>query len=612
MPHNNTELLLRLQTKVLEAVARGLALSQIGTLLCQSVEAIAPNVTCSILLVDDGRLYTLAAPGLPPSYSAAVNGLQIGPKAGSCGTAAWRNEAVEVTDIENDPLWSDFKHLALPVGIKACWSSPIRNPLGAVVGTFAFYFNKARGALPFERQMVETCLHVCALAIEHERVRAHSHRLAYYDVLTGLPNRGHFNEVLEQRIDARAPFGLILLDIDDLKLVNDSAGHAAGDALIRGVAERLVGCGPDLVACRIGGDEMAVLVSDCADHAALEEGAQRILDATAGIVSLGPQSIAAHVTLGGALFGPDGLDADTLTQNADFALYQAKHTHRGNYLGFRPDLRTAMVQRIDMVREIDAALAERRMLPHYQPIVRLDTGEIVGLEALARLRTRDGQIVSAGAFHAALSDPRIAYELTGQMLDQIAADIRTWLDADIAFQHVGINVTTGDFQRGDLAERMADIFAYHKVPLSHVVLEVNESVFMGGNDMAVPRAVEALRATGLLVALDDFGTGFASLTHLLSFPVDIIKIDRSFVERLGVDAPGEVVVRAILDIARQLDMRVVAEGIETMGQSDILRQLGCTLGQGYLFSRPVSAEDTSGLLRAFAQRPQPLALRQTA
>ena len=564
--------------------------------------------------MDDAlSLQTLAAPSLPAGYCAAINGLNAGPAAGSCGTAAWRNEPVEVTDIATDPLWADFKTLALPLGLRACWSSPIRDKHDRVVGTFAFYYGEARGPTPFERKMVETCVHLCALAIEHERVRSRSFRLAYYDVLTGLPNRGHFNEVLEARIGAADGFGLILLDIDHLKLVNDSAGHAAGDALIRAVASRLANAGKDILACRLGGDEIALLVSGCADHAALEAAATRILDAVAGLVDLGQQSISAHVTMGGALFGPDGTAADVLIQNADFALYQAKQTHRGGYLGFRPDQRTAMVRRIETVRQLDAALAENRMLPFYQPIVRLDSGEIVGLEALARMLTPDGRIASAAEFHTGLSDPRIAYELTGRMLDQVARDIRGWLDADIPFQHVGVNVTTGDFQRGNLAERMADIFAYHKVPLSHVVLEVNESVFMGGNDQAVPRAVEVLRDKGLLVALDDFGTGFASLTHLLTFPVDIIKIDRSFVKQLGVDQPGEVIVEAILGIAQRLDMRVVAEGIETARQSDILRQLGCMLGQGYLFSRPVSARDVTGLLRHFSQRlPPNTADRQTA
>jgi EAL domain-containing protein (putative c-di-GMP-specific phosphodiesterase class I) len=240
-------------------------------------------------------------------------------------------------------------------------------------------------------------------------------------------------------------------------------------------------------------------------------------------------------------------------------------------------------------------------MPHYQPIVRIDTGEIVGLESLARMRMPDGEIIAAGQFHAALADPRIAWQLTGQMLNQIAVDMRRWLDQGIHFQHVGINVTSADFYRGDLEARIVDIFGRQQVPLNHLILEVNESVYMGGTDQLVPRAVSALRQRGLLVALDDFGTGFASLTHLLSFPVDVIKIDRSFVSRLG-DRASDVVVGSIIDIASKLDMRLVAEGIETEMQAKTLGELGCRLGQGYLFARPVSSEEATRLLQLFGQK----------
>ena len=599
----NTEILLRVQTVVLEAVARGEELGEVGAILCRQVEAVAPGVICSILLIEDGLVHPLAGPSLPPDYSRALEGVPVGPKAGSCGTAAWRNEPVIVTDIASDPLWADYKALALPLGLRACWSSPIHDAQGKVIATFAFYYATNRGPTEFERQLVSTCLHLCALAIEHDHVRARNHHLAYFDALTELPNRAHFNAALAERLLMGKPFGLLLLDIDHLKQVNDSIGHGAGDALIRAIAERLSACRPEAMPFRLGGDEMAILVAACADHAALEAAARRILDAVSGMVTVGGQSMDAHVTLGGAVYGVDGLDADTICQNADFALYQAKQTHRGGYVGFRPDLRTAIVERIAIVRQLDAAMSEGRVVPHYQPIVRLETAEIVGLEALARLVLPGGEVVSAGAFSAGLDDPRIAYQLTGQMLDQVARDIRSWLDQGIPFQHVGVNVTTGDFARGDLAERVSTLFAAHDVPLSHVVLEVNESVFMGGSDQAVPHAVEALRAKGILVALDDFGTGYASLTHLLSFPVDVIKIDRSFVERLGDDRPSEVVIGAILDIARKLDMRVVAEGIETTRQVAVLRQFGCVMGQGYLFSRPVPAEDATRLMRLFAQKP---------
>ncbi|WP_457302873.1 EAL domain-containing protein, partial [Phyllobacterium sp. P5_D12] len=217
-----------------------------------------------------------------------------------------------------------------------------------------------------------------------------------------------------------------------------------------------------------------------------------------------------------------------MRQNADFALYHAKETDRGGYVQFRPELRTSIVDRIRAIRNVDAALVEGRITAYYQPIAQLASSEIVGLEALVRMTDLQGAVSPAGDFAAAFSDTKIASRVTEKMLNQVASDIREWLDLGIPVEHVGINVTTGDFQYGNLQAKIEACFAKQDVPLKHIVLEVNESVFMGGSDQFVAKAVKRLRDKGLLVALDDFGTGYASLTHLISFPVDVIKIDRSF------------------------------------------------------------------------------------
>ena len=608
MPANNSDLLLRLQNEVLEAVAYGEPLERIADLLCRRAEELAPGSICSILTVDKaGLVHPLAGPSLPDHYSAALDGLAIGPMVGSCGTAAFFGKPVVVSDIATDPLWENFKALALPAGLRACWSSPIKARDGRVVGTFAFYHRVPTGASALEQRIVTTCVHLCAIAIEHKEIQDRNHRLAYFDALTGLPNRGRFNELLRLRITEAAPFGLLFVDIDHLKAVNDSLGHVFGDRLIKTVGTRIQASHERITACRLGGDEFAVLVDGCDTGEMLSDIAGNVLAGTAGIVESETRTTSPSITIGGALFGTDGADAETLYQNADFALHHAKETHRGGFVRFRAGLRTSMLDNIKLVQSVDVALAEGRMLPHYQPIVRMDSGEIIGLEALARLRMPDGKVVSAGQFQPALADPRIAYRLTDLMLTSVASDIRTWLDAGLPMQHVGINVTTGDFQRGDLQSRIVEAFACAGVDLKHIILEVNEAVYMGGEDRQVAKSIEALRRMGVLVALDDFGTGFASLTHLLSFPVDIIKIDKSFVDRLVVDTSSAVIVSSIIEIAAKLGMKVVAEGVETAEQAEVLVRLGCQLGQGYLYSRPHAAADVTTLLHSFAQPvPQPV------
>lgn len=593
-----------LQNEILEAVARGESLRTIMERLCLRAEAITQGVICSVVTVDDeNRLVALAAPSLPESYAAAVTGIATGPRVGSCGTAIHRGEPVCVTDIATDPLWQGFESLVLPLGLRACWSSPIKARDGRVVGSFAFYYDRQRGPDELERQIVATCVHLCAIAIEHEEVRSRNHRLAYYDTLTGLPNRVHFNDAIT-RMSAVPPFdfGLMLIDIDHLKAINDTMGHGAGDALIATVGARLQAVIGDGMACRIGGDEFAVLLPDCTQAAQMRSVACAILAAMSAPLDHDGHGIIPSVTIGAALAGEDGEDAVTLRQNADFALYHAKETRRGGYVRFKDGLRTSMTRRLQVRRDVDQALTDGRIAAHYQPIIRIDTDEIVGLEALCRMRMPDGRIASAGEFQEAMLDPKVAHRISGQMLAAIAADMAAWRRAGINFQHVGLNVTSADFQKGDLVQRVVKALERVQVPPAHLVIEITEQVFMGGRKDSVARTIESLRQHGIPVALDDFGTGFASLTHLLDFPVDIIKIDRSFIAAAQSSAKSSVIVEAMVGIANRLGMKIIAEGIETQAQAEWLQSMGCRLGQGFLYAQAMPAGIVAELLQRFGQK----------
>ena len=600
----SAERLQALQNEILEAIARGEPLRTIMDCLCLRAEAITTGVICSVVTVgDDNRLVALAAPSLPEDYAATITGADIGPRVGSCGTAIYRGEPVCVTDIATDSLWQGFEDLVLPLGLRACWSSPIKARDGRVVGSFAFYYDRQRGPDELERQIVETCVHLCAIAIEHEEVRSRNHRLAYYDTLTGLPNRVSFNDAITS-VSAAPPFdfGLMLIDIDHLKVVNDTMGHAAGDALIATVGARLQAVIGDGTACRIGGDEFAVLLPNCTLASQMRSAASAILAAMSAPLDYDGHGILPSVTIGAALAGEDGQDSVTLRQNADFALYHAKETRRGGYVRFKDGLRTSMTRRLQIRRDVNAALTDGRILAYYQPVIRIDTDEIIGLEALARMRMPDGRIASAGEFHEALLDPKVAHRISGQMLGAIATDMATWRRAGVNFQHVGLNVTSADFQKGDLVQRVVRALDRVDVPPKHLVIEITEQVFMGGRKDGVARTIESLRQRGIPVALDDFGTGFASLTHLLDFPVDIIKIDRSFIAAAQSSEKSGVIVEAMVGIANRLGMKIIAEGIETQEQAEWLQSMGCRLGQGFLYSPAVPAGIVTELLQRFGQK----------
>ncbi len=596
--------LLRLQNEILEAVACGEALHLVTERLCSRVEEILPGVVCSVLRVDDkGLLRSLAAPSLSQQYLHAVDGVASGPAVGSCGTAAFRGEPVVVTDIASDPLWTDYRHLVLPLGLRACWSTPIKARDGRVVGIFAFYYRECRSPTAFEQAIVDTCAHLCAIAIEHMEVQSRVVSLAYLDPLTELPNRSQFNEALDTLIAGDAPqFGVLLIDIDELKLLNDTLGHSVGDVVLRTVGLRLRQVSPAGLPCRTGGDEFALLLDGCGTAAALREAATAVLQELARPIRHDRNTVTPSVTIGGVLYGEDGRDAVTLCQNADFALHHAKKHKRGGYVRFKSGLRSSIMQRVQIVRSIDEALTEERVLPYYQPVVRVDTAEIIGLEALARVRTRGGRILAAGEFQEAFKDSRIAQRMTSRMIAAVARDMRGWRDGGFALQQVGFNVASADFQRGDLAARVIRVFDKAEVPLRNVVIEVTESVFLSERNQSVLRNIRELRSRGAMVALDDFGTGYASLTHLLQFPVDVIKVDRSFIERIETDKQSRAIVEALILIADRVGMKIVAEGIETAEQAKRLLAMGCRMGQGFLYSKPVPQQIASDLLQRFGQR----------
>ncbi|MFM9861881.1 EAL domain-containing protein [Pseudoxanthobacter sp. M-2] len=586
------EALLRLQNEILEAVASGRMLGDVAALLCRRVEALVPGVLASVLTVDaEGRLQHLACPSLPAEFETAFNGLAIGPAVGSCGTAAHHAREVEVVDIATDPLWAAYRDAVLPHGIVSCWSTPIIARDGRVVGTFAFYSRQRRGSDDQQRQIVRACVHLCAIAIEHDQIWSRNHRLAYYDVLTGLPNRSHFLEALRTAVaDAGTRTGMLLFDIDGLKAINDTLGHDAGDALISELARRLGDARVPGRAFRLGGDEFAVLVADCPSNRRLASAAQRLLRLVGARFVTDGQTVPMHITVGGVLQGEDGDDPDALRQNADFALEKAKHTRRGGFLKFREEFREESGGRAKSVRTVSNALREGRIIPYFQPVFDLRTGIVTGVESLARMMLPDGSLVQAKDFQQALTDPRITYDLTGLMLNEITAELRRWRDQGLPPLLFGLNVSTGDLERGDLEARVVRAFSRYDVPLDHLVLEVTEKAMMDGDDAIVASTIGGLRKRGVHLALDDFGTGYASLTHLKSFPVDVIKIDRSFVSVMLDDPASAVIVDTMIDIGHRLGMAVIAEGVETREQADRLIAVGCPLAQGYLMARPGPAD----------------------
>jgi diguanylate cyclase (GGDEF)-like protein len=591
-------MLLVLQNIILEMIAKGDPLKPTMDRLCLEVEAIVPGTVCSILTLDNSRrIHPLSAPNLPVEYCSAFDGAPIGPNVGSCGTAAFRGEAVSVRNVRTDPLWANVDVSHLPAELVACWSSPILDARQRVLGTFAFYFRENRGPTEIEEQAVETCAQLCAIAIERDAQKIEHHRLAFIDTLTGLANRAGFNKTMAtlQR-ESRAVWGLLLIDLDNLKKVNDTFGHLCGDRLIASAAESIASVVPAEQAFRISGDELAVIVRLEDGRASFSEVAEKILDALKMPIDYLGHAIVRSATMGGAVVADHNGDVEVAKRNADFALYHAKETGRGRFVLYEDGLGTSITRRLGAIRLVSEALKESRIEAFYQPIVDLGSGEIVALEALCRVIARNGTIVPAGEFHEATADVLVASELTQRMIARVAQHFRQWRDMDVPLRQVGINVTASDMREGKLSDHLTRAFGEVGVPLSLVGVEITESICISDPYDSISQQISALRKLGVSVALDDFGTGHASLTHLMTVPVDVIKIDKTFVDRLRPDSVSFAIVRGLIAIASDLGIQVVAEGVETPLQAAQLRSVRCPFAQGFHFARPVNHREITHLL----------------
>jgi diguanylate cyclase (GGDEF)-like protein len=551
-----------------------------------------------------GLLHPLAGPSLPDQYSAALDGIPIGPDVGSCGSAGFLRKAVAVEDIFTDYRWAPYKGLAEPLGVRACWSSPILGGDQRVIGAFGFYYRDSRGPSPEEERIVAQCTELSAVLLNGHQIRAENYHLSCIDLLSGLGNRANFERALAEASRGVGKLGLLVLDIDHLKSVNEDFGHATGDLLIREVGRRLGRMVSPGRAFRISGGEFAVLLDEQNVQHGMSRTAVRILTAMREAAWCGGYRLSPVITCGGAIlhsFHPR--DPELLWRQAGRALRHAKETTRGDFVLFRDRLVAAGVRRSRVLQSTARALAEHRVEAHYQPVVQLDTREVIGLEALYRVRTPQGGIIPAGRVEAAMHAPSTASLVTDRMLGLVARDMRRWLDQGIRLRHVGVNVSSADFQRGDLRQRIMDAFSQYQAPLHQLMLEVTETIELDFGDRKVVSAIERLRAEGVLVALDDFGTGYASLTHLLSFPVDMIKTDKSLMDRIAPGDAGEVIIKALLEMARGLGIRILVEGVESRAQAAQLERLGFKLAQGYLFGRPVSPGAITEMLLGHGASP---------
>lgn len=421
--------------------------------------------------------------------------------------------------------------------------------------------------------------------------------LAYRDSLTNLPNRLLFADRLEHSIDRaarhRESLALLLVDMDDFKLVNDSFGHEAGDKLIKAVGDLLARSlrRADTVA-RLGGDEFAVIVEgiDGTDDAiSIADNLSTILEHN---VRLDDQETFTGASIGIAIFPDDGEDARTLLKNADTAMFRAKENGRHCFQFYKPEMSVNAMERLELENSMRKALNEDQFVIHYQPTIDIHKNEIVGVEALLRWEHPDKGIIIPNDFVPLAEDCGLIVPIGDWMIRTAAKQLKAWKDEGLESQNISINISPRQFKDADLVALFKEVIHENEIEASNFSIEITESTLID-NVGEVEQVLNALSKMGITIALDDFGTGFASLAYLKDFPVEIVKIDRMFVEGTPDSKEDTAIVEAIAGLTRGLKLRLLAEGIENDRQLQMLKGLGCQLGQGFYWSKALPADQYS-------------------
>ena len=467
-------------------------------------------------------------------------------------------------------------------------------------------------AVTFEgRQILALVIHDASV---HRKVAAHSienqrrlDHLAHHDQLTGLPNRHYLAAFLPDAIAkaqvAGSTLAILFIDLDHFKNVNDSRGHEVGDKLLQEVARRIVeNTSSEDTVVRMGGDEFIVVVRPTAEASDGQQAARRINRALDQPIIVDSHSLVATASIGVSVYPRDGTDMGELLKHSDSAMYQAKETGRNQFQMFRADMVEKVQKRVALEGALRAAIKRNQFDVSYQPIIDLRSQRVAGLEALVRWIHPTRGTIAPDQFIEVAEDSGLIVPIGAFVLRHVMQDLRTWQAAGLPLVPVSINISAAQLNQGDLANVIAKLLAANGFGPEVIELELTERAMFvaGGSRRSDSRRdmIAELRASGVRISLDDFGTGYSSLSYLKQWHVDKLKIDRSFIRDVVHDPNDFAIVSAILAIARQMRIEVVAEGIESYQQVQKLEPLGCRFGQGYLFAMPKPAEDCTQLLKS--------------
>jgi len=608
------------EAQVFELIAKDAALSDVLDEIVRMVE-FHTGAVCGILLVDEKlRTVELGAQGsMPDALVDLVKRTSISTQDGLANAddiddiddldeAAGRRLAVRtplvIPSFAADPRTTTFAEPLTALGVRGGWSIPITETRsGALYGVVATYVRETREPTTHERKVTEAASYLAAIAVERSGWQLELWQQARFDPLTGLPNRSLIFEELDETLNRarvkKHPVTVMLIDLDRFKLINDSLGHNVGDQLISLFAERLRAVvGVEHFVGRVSADEFVIIFPAGVRSREAKLTAGRVAKALDEPFTVDDDEIYLTASIGIATGDTGRENADTLLQHADAAMYAAKNLGRDRIVLFDEGLRTRAVARLELDRDLRLALERQELVLHYQPEVDCKTGCIVGAEALLRWVHPEHGVIPPDGFITIAEETGVIVPIGHWVLDEAVRQARLWTDADPSIEPftISVNLSARQLINRSLVDTVAFVLTRYNWPPSLLTLELTESILIEDRD-ATLFVLNRLRMLGVKLSIDDFGTGFAALDYLQKLHVDSIKIDRSFVETIDAEGKGSPVATAMMHMAQAFDLTVTAEGVEQTKQFDGLKAIGCDVAQGFLFAKPLPADEMDVMLR---------------
>ncbi|WP_137894997.1 EAL domain-containing protein [Ramlibacter sp. 2FC] len=604
------EVLLSAEKQVLEMVVSGAPLVEALSVLARHIEMLSNEMFCSIIFREDAEGVTLhcaTGPSLPAAVTSRIANRGYAALAAVFDEAR-RQEgdlAAGFPNILDDEKWAGYRHLVADWGLLACFSVPICSSTGSLLGVIVAHYRSPSEQQPHDLELVRVATNLTSIAIERRQAEAQLDTMAHFDALTQLPNRLLFRDRLHHamaRSDrSKEIIAVMFLDLDRFKTINDTLGHDAGDLLLREVSSRLCQCvrAEDTVA-RLGGDEFTIILEQIgkAEDAAVI--ANKILETLTPPFTLSGQETFVTSSIGITVYPSDSADFDGLVKNADTAMYRAKGGGGNGYRFFTPEMNAKAGERLKMESGLRRALERNEFVVYYQPKVDLRSGKILGAEALLRWRHPEWGLVSPSEFVPILEETGLIEPVGEWVLRTVCMQIRSWqANPAIPPLCVAVNLSGRQLQRGNLATTIGSLLEETGLAPHWLELEVTESMLMHDPEFAADM-LRQIRAKGIMsIDVDDFGTGYSSLSYLKRFPIDSLKLDKSFVQGLPNDEDDIAISKAVIALAHSLKLKVIAEGVETSEQFESLRQHECDVIQGYIVSPPLPADAFAQLAREY-------------